>query len=126
MPIVTHDLDQLARVDVVEKAEHVHMSWYTRAGTNQGNVVVERGFVVRDADAAAVVLRGDIDAMLMLERAEHAVGGERRRATVGVMDHDDVLEAEQVLHRRYRLQPGDGTSTRYRHGEQRARVPYFV
>ena len=52
---VPDDLDQRARIDIIEMAEDIHMPRRSGMRPDESGVVPERGLIVRDADAAALV-----------------------------------------------------------------------
>src|SRR5690348_7583202 len=64
---------------------------------NKLRVTLQRSFVVLDADAAPVVKRRDISIVLALIGIDDPVGCESRRATIRVVNDDNVLYSEQML-----------------------------
>ena len=94
---VADDFKERAGVDVVEIAEDVHLPRRAIVRADEGGVVLQGGFIVGDAYAAARVQGRDVEMMFMLVGADDAVGRETGRAAIGVMNDDDVLNPEQVL-----------------------------
>src|ERR1700744_646442 len=54
--LVAHDFRQLTRVNVVEEPIDIHVTGHSRARPDQSHVVLQGSLVVRDADAASIVL----------------------------------------------------------------------
>src|SRR5262249_23286964 len=94
---VIDDLGQRTAVDVVEQAEDIDVSRCAKMRPNEGRVALQRCFIVLNTDAPAVVEPADVGLMLVPEGFDDAVRGKRRRAALGVVDDNDVLQAEQVL-----------------------------
>src|SRR5215211_1243057 len=108
---IVDDFGQRAGIYVVEAAEDVHVPGRAGMRADERGVALERGLVVLDADAATIVERGDVGAVLVPVGLDDAAGREGRRPAMRVMDDDDILDPEQMLGDRDRAERVDGATT---------------
>jgi len=94
VPLVLDNQRQLICVDVVNVAVDVDMLWRAYRFCHQPGVVFQRGHVVAYADTFTLVEVGDVRVMFLLIGVDNAVSSEGGRTAMGVMDNDDVLDAE--------------------------------
>src|SRR5580704_2267104 len=63
----------------------------------------------------------DISAMTIMELLDEKIGRQSRRAAERVVNHNDILNAEYIIHGRHGLQSESGASTRVGRGKQCSR-----
>src|SRR5262245_45309235 len=97
---VSHHLCERAGIDIVEVAEDVDVLWRAAMRSDQSRVVLQRCFIIADADVASVVELRDINVVFVLVGIDDPIGRKACGATVRVVNDDDVLYREEML--RYR------------------------
>ena len=88
---IPHHLGEHAGIDVVEVAEDIYVLWRAGMRSDQSRVVLQRRFIIGDADVAAIVEFRDIDVVFALVRIDDSLGREACGAAVGMVNHDYVL-----------------------------------
>src|SRR5262245_9454081 len=97
---VSHHLSERAGIDIVEVAEDIDVLWRAAMRSDQSRVVLQRCFIIADADVASVVELRDIDLVFVLVGVDDPIGRKACGAAVRVVNDDDVLYREEML--RYR------------------------
>ena len=81
-----------------------------------------RHLEIHDGKAIMIKHRPDISVIMIVELLDEQLGSQSRRAAERVVNHDDILDAEYVVHGRHRLQSEGGASTRVGLGKYRPRM----
>src|SRR5262249_38299162 len=71
---VSHHLGERAGTDIVEVAEDVDVLWRAAMRSNQSRVVLQRCFIIADADVASVVELRDINVVFVLVGVDDPIG----------------------------------------------------
>lgn len=95
---VSHHFGEHAGIDVVEVAEDVYVPWHAVVGSDQHRIVLQRGFIIADADAASLVQMRDIDVVFALVSINDPVSGKTR----GVWQRRCVSAPRQMMAARWR------------------------
>src|SRR5262249_14002414 len=82
---VSHHLGERAGIDIVEVAEDVDVLWRAAMRSDQSRVVLQRCFVIADADVAWVVELRDINVVFVLVGVDNPIGRKACGAAVGVV-----------------------------------------
>ena len=91
---IPHHLGEHAGIDVVEVAEDIYVLWRAGMRSDQSRVVLQRRFIIGDADVASIVELRDIDVVFVLVRINDPLSREGCGAAVGMVNHDDILDPE--------------------------------
>ena len=100
---VPHHLGQLAGTDFVEEAVEPDALRHRWARTKQGDIMLERHLEIHDGKAIVIKHRRDISVMMIMELLDEQFGRQSRRAAERVVNHDDILNAEYIVHGRHGL-----------------------
>src|SRR6516162_6118425 len=125
-PDVFHDLRKRAGVDVVEIAEDIYMLWRAIMLSDDGRIVLQRRFIVGNTDAFPIVEVRYVDLVFVFVGFANALRCKARCSAVRVVNHDDVLDPEQMLGDRDGAQRVDGSPAGDDDGENRRRRGYSI
>ena len=100
---VPHHLGQLAGTDFVEEAVELDVLRHRRARTKQRDIMLERHLEIHDGKAIVIKHRRDISVTMIVELLYEQLGRQSRRAAERVVNHDDILNAEYIVHGRHGL-----------------------
>jgi len=91
---ILHHLGERAGIDIVEVAEDIYVLWRAGMRSDQSRVVLQRCFIIGDADVASIVEFRDIDVVFVLVGVDDPIGRKACAAAVRVVNHDDILDPE--------------------------------
>ena len=91
---IPHHLGERAGIYIVEVAEDIYVPWRAGMRSDQSRVVLQRRFIIGDADVAAIVEFRDIDVVFALVRIDDSLSREACGAAVGMVNNDDALDPE--------------------------------
>src|SRR5215831_11128760 len=123
---VSHHLGERAGIDIVEEAEDINVLWRAAMRSDQSRVVLQRCFIIADADVASVVELRDINVVFVLIGVDDAIGREACSAAMGVVNDNDVLEPEQMLRDGDRPKRVDGAAAGDDDGENGRRRRHSI
>src|ERR1700683_1516823 len=109
---VPHHLSQLAGTDLVEEAVQLDMFRDCRARAKQLDIILDGLLEIHDGKAIMIKHPRDVSGMMIVELLDEELGRQSRRAAERVVNHNDILNAEYIVHGRHGLQSERGASTR--------------